>query len=234
MGLLNAEWFHADAFGLDVEKSDKLIGFRCHVCRKSTPPVCPQVSTKRRRDIRNELSGEATNAVSQCEGLQNDTRNELSEGATHNGLHSSEVDQNVVQNEHSEEATNIRHPSEINSLQDLLANEDNQVSFPVDEPFHRKEQYSDHSFAPGSRFEVSNGQLPDYVKENTGETQISNKKLNSELISCNGNHTPKENTIEPEQDAIVTSFDKLQTSSCNDDVDVIQTEVAPSGCEPPS
>ncbi|XP_038878800.1 DDT domain-containing protein PTM isoform X4 [Benincasa hispida] len=34
-------WFHGDAFGLDQTKIDKLIGFRCHICRKRMPPVCP-------------------------------------------------------------------------------------------------------------------------------------------------------------------------------------------------
>ncbi|XP_040993587.1 DDT domain-containing protein PTM-like [Juglans microcarpa x Juglans regia] len=37
------EWFHGDAFGLDPENIDKLIGFRCHVCRKRDPPFCPGV-----------------------------------------------------------------------------------------------------------------------------------------------------------------------------------------------
>ncbi|KAA0067226.1 DDT domain-containing protein PTM [Cucumis melo var. makuwa] len=34
-------WFHGDAFGLDQTKIDLLIGFRCHICRKRMPPVCP-------------------------------------------------------------------------------------------------------------------------------------------------------------------------------------------------
>ncbi|KAL9458652.1 hypothetical protein AB3S75_007506 [Citrus x aurantiifolia] len=33
------EWYHGDAFGLKVDNISKLIGFRCHVCRKRTP-VC--------------------------------------------------------------------------------------------------------------------------------------------------------------------------------------------------
>ncbi|XP_040363122.1 DDT domain-containing protein PTM [Rosa chinensis] len=40
---LCGEWFHGEAFGLDSENIDKLIGFRCHVCRKTEPPVCPHL-----------------------------------------------------------------------------------------------------------------------------------------------------------------------------------------------
>ncbi|GMI94647.1 DDT-PHD PROTEIN3 [Hibiscus trionum] len=36
------EWFHGDAYGLDSVKKSKIIGFRCHVCRKTTPPLCPK------------------------------------------------------------------------------------------------------------------------------------------------------------------------------------------------
>ncbi|CAK7331144.1 unnamed protein product [Dovyalis caffra] len=35
------EWFHGDAFGLDSENMNKLLGFRCHMCLKKTPPICP-------------------------------------------------------------------------------------------------------------------------------------------------------------------------------------------------
>ncbi|GLT82139.1 hypothetical protein SLE2022_005490 [Rubroshorea leprosula] len=34
-------WYHGAAYGLDDEKKDKLIGFRCHICRERTPPSCP-------------------------------------------------------------------------------------------------------------------------------------------------------------------------------------------------
>ncbi|XP_057955453.1 DDT domain-containing protein PTM isoform X2 [Malania oleifera] len=37
------DWFHGDAFGLDVENIDNLIGFRCHKCCKRSPPVCPHL-----------------------------------------------------------------------------------------------------------------------------------------------------------------------------------------------
>lgn len=36
-----AEWYHGDAYGVNVENINKLIGFRCHVCRNRTPPACP-------------------------------------------------------------------------------------------------------------------------------------------------------------------------------------------------
>ena len=45
-----AAWFHGDAFGLDQTKIDKLIGFRCHTCRKRMPPVCPH-QTNQKSDI---------------------------------------------------------------------------------------------------------------------------------------------------------------------------------------
>ncbi|XP_028789234.1 DDT domain-containing protein PTM isoform X2 [Neltuma alba] len=35
------EWFHGDAFGLTLENVRQLIGFRCHVCRDRTAPMCP-------------------------------------------------------------------------------------------------------------------------------------------------------------------------------------------------
>jgi hypothetical protein len=38
-------WFHGDAFALNKEKVGNLIGFRCHNCRKRTPPVCPHAAT---------------------------------------------------------------------------------------------------------------------------------------------------------------------------------------------
>ncbi|XP_038992874.1 DDT domain-containing protein PTM-like isoform X1 [Hibiscus syriacus] len=41
------EWFHGDAYGLNSENKSKIIGFRCHVCRKTTPPLCPNMVAKR-------------------------------------------------------------------------------------------------------------------------------------------------------------------------------------------
>ncbi|WCJ36843.1 DNA binding zinc ion binding DNA binding [Euphorbia peplus] len=38
------EWFHGDAFGLDEKNIQMVIGFRCHLCRKRTPPTCPLLS----------------------------------------------------------------------------------------------------------------------------------------------------------------------------------------------
>ncbi|PKI57737.1 DDT domain-containing protein PTM [Punica granatum] len=34
-------WYHGDAFGLDLEKMQRVMGFRCRVCRGKSPPVCP-------------------------------------------------------------------------------------------------------------------------------------------------------------------------------------------------
>ncbi|KAE8712190.1 DNA binding,zinc ion binding,DNA binding, putative isoform 2 [Hibiscus syriacus] len=41
------EWFHGDAYGLNSEKESKIIGFRCHVCRNTTPPLCLNMVAKR-------------------------------------------------------------------------------------------------------------------------------------------------------------------------------------------
>ncbi|KAJ8751271.1 hypothetical protein K2173_016452 [Erythroxylum novogranatense] len=41
------EWYHGDAFGLNEKNISCIIGFRCHVCRQSTPPVCPHASSRR-------------------------------------------------------------------------------------------------------------------------------------------------------------------------------------------
>ncbi|XP_002513535.2 DDT domain-containing protein PTM [Ricinus communis] len=66
------EWYHGAAFGLDAENSNKLIGFRCHMCRNCKPPVCPFVAVTRNHesqmasaenDVENELSIEGTNLV---------------------------------------------------------------------------------------------------------------------------------------------------------------------------
>ncbi|XP_074322413.1 DDT domain-containing protein PTM isoform X2 [Apium graveolens] len=37
------EWFHGDAFGLTVERTGMLIGFRCYSCRSKAPSVCPHM-----------------------------------------------------------------------------------------------------------------------------------------------------------------------------------------------
>ncbi|GAB4856005.1 hypothetical protein Ancab_024644 [Ancistrocladus abbreviatus] len=52
-------WFHGRAFGLHAKIVESLIGFRCHVCRKRNPPVCPCVE-----DVRSNRAApldEATN-----------------------------------------------------------------------------------------------------------------------------------------------------------------------------
>lgn len=35
------DWFHGDAFGLNKRNLGCVIGFKCHVCRERSPPVCP-------------------------------------------------------------------------------------------------------------------------------------------------------------------------------------------------
>ncbi|XP_010419831.1 PREDICTED: DDT domain-containing protein PTM-like [Camelina sativa] len=37
------EWYHGDAYGLNEMNSSMVIGFRCHLCRKQSSPICPQM-----------------------------------------------------------------------------------------------------------------------------------------------------------------------------------------------
>ncbi|XWS52571.1 hypothetical protein CRYUN_Cryun11dG0082300 [Craigia yunnanensis] len=60
------EWFHGDAYGLNSENKSKIIGFRCHVCRERTPPVCPNMVAMRIDE-------------SQLAEMQNSVRTESSE-----------------------------------------------------------------------------------------------------------------------------------------------------------
>ncbi|PON42193.1 Autoimmune regulator [Parasponia andersonii] len=63
------EWFHGNAVGLHTENINKLIGFRCHSCRESTPPVCPQLVIARTdmshlAEVQNNAAIECTEEVS--------------------------------------------------------------------------------------------------------------------------------------------------------------------------
>ncbi|XP_061362433.1 DDT domain-containing protein PTM [Gastrolobium bilobum] len=53
------DWFHGDAFELTVEKARQVIGFRCHVCRDRTAPICPHMKS-------NGLSHAESNAATEC------------------------------------------------------------------------------------------------------------------------------------------------------------------------
>ncbi|MED6146513.1 hypothetical protein PIB30_035129 [Stylosanthes scabra] len=50
------DWYHGDAFGLTVENSRQLIGFRCHVCLQRDAPICPHMTCKAL-----SLAGNSTN-----------------------------------------------------------------------------------------------------------------------------------------------------------------------------
>ena len=54
-----ADWFHGDAFGLNVENARQLIGFKCHVCLDRTAPICPHLKV-------NALSCTESNAAIEC------------------------------------------------------------------------------------------------------------------------------------------------------------------------
>ncbi|KAL9296222.1 hypothetical protein ACSQ67_022118 [Phaseolus vulgaris] len=53
------DWFHGDAFGLNVENVKQLIGFKCHVCIDRTAPICPHMKL-------NALSRPESNAANEC------------------------------------------------------------------------------------------------------------------------------------------------------------------------
>ncbi|KHN05492.1 Nucleosome-remodeling factor subunit BPTF [Glycine soja] len=53
------DWFHGDAFGLNVENARQLIGFKCHVCLDRTAPICPHLKV-------NALSCTESNAAIEC------------------------------------------------------------------------------------------------------------------------------------------------------------------------
>lgn len=72
-----AEWFHEDALGLTPENTDKLIGFRCHICCKRTPPVCPHV-LEVKSDV-SQLVEAQSNAVVECNDEVSNTVPPLSE-----------------------------------------------------------------------------------------------------------------------------------------------------------
>lgn len=53
------DWFHGEAFGLNVENARQLIGFKCHVCLDRTAPICPHMKI-------NALSHTESNAAIEC------------------------------------------------------------------------------------------------------------------------------------------------------------------------
>ncbi|XP_050225867.1 DDT domain-containing protein PTM [Mercurialis annua] len=87
-------WFHGDALGLDAENINKLIGFRCHMCRNNTPPVCPFASLTKDHEssmdvvensVANEFCAEGTGVKYQTEVnlLQESHVNEDNQGSLH-------------------------------------------------------------------------------------------------------------------------------------------------------
>lgn len=62
-------WFHGDAFGLNAENIDCLIGFKCHTCRKRDTPACPfladmKVDMAQSDEVKNSGSSECAEEVS--------------------------------------------------------------------------------------------------------------------------------------------------------------------------
>ncbi|XP_047159025.1 DDT domain-containing protein PTM isoform X2 [Vigna umbellata] len=62
------DWFHGDAFGLNVDNVKQLIGFKCHVCLDRTAPICPHVKinafSRPESSAANECAEELSNPVS--------------------------------------------------------------------------------------------------------------------------------------------------------------------------
>ncbi|KAG7950821.1 hypothetical protein I3843_13G135800 [Carya illinoinensis] len=71
------EWFHGDAFGLTLENIDKLIGFRCHICRKRDPPICPHLLTVK-TDVSRLVEAQG-NALVECNDEESSAVSPLSE-----------------------------------------------------------------------------------------------------------------------------------------------------------
>ncbi|KAB5540946.1 hypothetical protein DKX38_013920 [Salix brachista] len=182
------EWFHGDAFGLDMENINKLIGFRCHMCLKKTPPVCPRVAT------------------------------------TSHEVERAEVQKDVVTELPKEETDGILHPEE-----------DHPGSLPVDESVHVEGQLgtaldSNQSFVSESKLEAENGHALANVIENTDAIQTLYENFKPDLLtSPNESHMVEESTIKSGDDAIVTSDDAAQLSSCKVGVDLIETGLASLG-----
>lgn len=65
-----ADWYHGEAFGLDAKKISMLIGFRCHICRKRSPPVCPYVRATRSLKSR-VVKAQSVTAVDSCDRVTN-------------------------------------------------------------------------------------------------------------------------------------------------------------------
>lgn len=41
----NADWFHGDAFALNLGNINNIRGFKCHRCRTQSMPLCPYLKT---------------------------------------------------------------------------------------------------------------------------------------------------------------------------------------------
>ena len=191
--MLYAEWFHGDAFGLDAENINKLIGFRCHVCLKKTPPICPHAAT--------------TSHEVEIAEAQNDVGTELPKEETDGILHQEED-----------------HPGSL--LVSESVHVEGQLGTALD---------SNQSFVSESKLEAENGHALANVIENTDAIQTLYENLKPDLLtSRNESHMVEENTIKPGDDAIVTSDDAAQLSSCKVGVDFIETGLAalgPDGAE---
>lgn len=185
-----AEWFHGDAFGLDEGNIPKIIGFRCHLCRKRTPPVCPHVPA---------MGSPETQKVE----VEHDVGIEFSKEAT--------------------EA--VPRP-----------NRDHQCSLPVGESVHWKEQLgtvmdSRQRSVSESMLIEENEHIHGNGKENSDALRTSSGTLKPDLLTSSNENSMLEEHIITSGDAIVTSHDEAQPSSCRVDADVIETELASLGPE---
>lgn len=73
-------WFHGDAYGLSIRNKRKIIGFRCHVCRERTPPLCPHKPAVRSEE-KSELVETECNDVNQGpEKITDDKSSDVNQG----------------------------------------------------------------------------------------------------------------------------------------------------------
>lgn len=46
-----ADWFHADAVGLEESKVSEVVGFKCSRCRRTRIPICPYLDPKSKKQL---------------------------------------------------------------------------------------------------------------------------------------------------------------------------------------
>ena len=64
--MLNAEWYHADAVGVDTSNIDSITGFRCHTCCERNAPLCPHSVIVKFKSDMSQLAAIQSDAAAEC------------------------------------------------------------------------------------------------------------------------------------------------------------------------